>query len=524
VTENIEKGPLSRIADRITQHPGMYAVVAGVLDLHEETGDKGWAVCPYHPDKTPSLAIYRNDGHVYCFACRKHRSSIGVIMDRLDRKFPAAMEYILERLDVSAVSGVAPAGGSPRPRGDDAVATRSGHRPAVPDRIRVNRELTQLVTAADNARGTDREAQLRADLRGRMGDFLTAASAKCLADDLSPIGDDPFVKYRPFFQPLVGVYRDSPLDVVNRCVQDFFVGNLAGERGGVARRYLQERKIPGWVAERYGIGYCLDERGVSQISEALADLVSLEQLVAAGVCRETKKPDDDGRHRKFSLFAGRLTLPISDRTGRIVAFSGRDLTGSSRGKYVNSPETEVFHKGDHLYGFHHARSAISRHGSVIVVEGYADVWALAMAGIDNAVATMGTALTAAQAQVLAKCGKVYLAFDRDEAGQRASIKSFETLLTHGSWPYVLDANWAGKDPGDYIGGDMHELAEAAVIGAQDAYPLYRDWIAATDEAEQVRVLELVGDPWAYAMLRYDFVQRDVALPPEPRLIGGFALR
>lgn len=524
-TEKGERSPLSLMADKLQFHPGMYGLVSGLHSMHDETAELGWATCPapQHVDSNPSFAIYRNDSHGHCFSCGYHRGAMGLVMDRLGLDFRSAMEWALERLDLSKLEAIGEDGRRVSRPGAKAPVKKSVLR----DRIRTAREIDTLYRAAVNSQGTDEGARRFIELRSRMDGFLTARAARDMALDLGVDLDDQLLPYRPSWQPQAGSPTEDSLDRVNRLAQDLFVRWLGGERGRIARDYLAGRNIPESVVDRFGVGYCIQEKHAAQISGALGGEhgVTLEQLIEAGICGLSKRDDASGEKRRFSRFAGRLTIPISDSRGRVVGFSGRDLSGEARAKYLNTPETDVFHKGDFLYNLHRASPAIARHGSVLVVEGYSDVWALWMAGIDNVVATMGTALTDAQAEALARCGTVYLALDADEAGRNAMIRAFPVLLRHGAWPRVFDSAWAEKDPGDYFKtADWDELAAAAVIGAEDSRSLYRLWCESMSVEDQVAFLDTVEDPWAYGMLRQDFALREVQVPPEPRTIGGFALR
>lgn len=178
-------------------------------------------------------------------------------------------------------------------------------------------------------------------------------------------------------------------------------------------------------------------------------------------------------------FRGRLLFPIHDLRGRVVAFGGR-LLGEGEPKYLNSPETEIFHKGATLYHLHEAKQAIRREGRALVVEGYFDVLRLALAGVEHVVAPLGTALTDEQASLLRRyTGSVVLLYDSDEAGLRATFRAGDVLLRHG-----LEARVATLPPGE----DPDSLVRAGGVAALE--PVVRD---AMDLLERkIQLLERKG--------------------------------
>ncbi|MFQ5609178.1 MAG: DNA primase, partial [Woeseiaceae bacterium] len=187
--------------------------------------------------------------------------------------------------------------------------------------------------------------------------------------------------------------------------------------------YLKKRGIDGATAQRFGIGYApdgwstvLDEYGKSD--------EAIDRLLATGLIIRK----DNGRH--YDRFRERLMFPIRDARGRSIGFGGRTL-GDGEPKYLNSPETVLFHKGRELYGLWEARQALRHIERLVVVEGYMDVVALARNGIDFAVATLGTATTLEQLNRLFRLAEnVAFCFDADRAGRKAAWRALETALPH----------------------------------------------------------------------------------------------
>ncbi len=187
-----------------------------------------------------------------------------------------------------------------------------------------------------------------------------------------------------------------------------------------ARAYLAGRDIPLDTAMELGLGYA--PRGRAMLEEMQRLGITEEALITAGLA--IRREDGSVGPR----FRGRLIFPIHDLRGRVVAFGGRIL-GEGEPKYLNSPETPVFHKGKSLYNLYRAKHAIRKEETAIVVEGYFDVIRLVLAGIENVVAPLGTALTADQAVLLRRhAPSVTLLYDSDQAGLRATFRAADELL------------------------------------------------------------------------------------------------
>ncbi len=244
----------------------------------------------------------------------------------------------------------------------------------------------------------------------------------------------------------------------------WFEGQLSSRAGAAARDYVQRRGLTAETVARFRLGLAPNSR--TALKEALlARDVTEAQMVECGLLI---KPEDGGQ--TYDRFRDRLMFPIADRRGRIVAFGGRAL-GDAPAKYLNSPETELFHKGRMLYNHALAREAAPGAGTVVVAEGYMDVIALAQAGFAHAVAPLGTALTEEQMGELWRlAAEPILCFDGDSAGFRAALRAAERclpLLKPGrSFRFALLPD--GKDPDDLI-RDKGRGAMATVL--DQAIPL-----------------------------------------------------
>ncbi|NNM04074.1 MAG: DNA primase, partial [Gemmatimonadetes bacterium] len=222
------------------------------------------------------------------------------------------------------------------------------------------------------------------------------------------------------------------LHEANSFAQEFFKKALWDRNAGrPARAYLKKRGIGRDAVERFDLGFAPDEwRSLREGAavHGIEDPVLLE--VGLLVQREIGK-------EPYDRFRNRIIFPIQSASGRTLAFGGRILGQSGKGapKYLNSPETPVYHKGEVLYGLSWGKNAIRREEGGLVVEGYMDAVSLAAGGIENVVAPLGTSMTEDQAKLLARyCTKVFLLFDSDAAGLKATFRAGDVLLAAGLHP------------------------------------------------------------------------------------------
>ena len=260
----------------------------------------------------------------------------------------------------------------------------------------------------------------------------------------------------------------------------YFYHALNDERGAAARDYLARRGISTPTARRFGLGYAPDEW--SGLLEHLQSKGFTEaEIQDSGLFRLNRS------NRLYDLFRDRLMFPIIDITGRIVAFGGRIL-GDGQPKYINSPETPVYVKGQTLYGLNVAKK--SRAAELVLVEGYMDVIAMHQAGFDNVVAALGTALTERQVRLMRRyTNEVIVGFDADRAGQEAAARSFE-LLEQQDFKIRVLVMPEGKDPDEYIQQNGSERFRAVLEAALPLldYRFYRIEQAYTSDGR----LDLLG--------------------------------
>ncbi|MFL0780909.1 MAG: DNA primase [Prochlorococcus sp.] len=252
----------------------------------------------------------------------------------------------------------------------------------------------------------------------------------------------------------------------------WFRSQLRSAEGAGALSYLKDKRgLSASTLEAFELGYAPEQwDGLLKHLQQVEGLAP-ELLEAAGLVVPRKGGDGF-----YDRFRDRVMVPIHDRQGRVIGFGGRSLDGGEP-KYLNSPETEVFEKGKHLYGLDRAASAIRKHDRAVVVEGYFDVIALHAAGITNAVASLGTALSSQQITQLCRCSeskRIVLNFDADGAGVRAAnraIGEVEQLALQGQLELRVLHLPSGKDPDEFLGdhgaGDYRALLDQA--------PLWLDW-------------------------------------------------
>jgi DNA primase len=303
--------------------------------------------------------------------------------------------------------------------------------------------------------------------------------------------------------------RREPLAAANAVAAAFFRAQLAAPGGARARAYLRERGLTDETIARFGLGWAPGP-GEALARELRSRGVSLDDGVTAGLLLRR-----DGRDGVFDRFRDRVMFPITDASGKVIAFGGRILPGRPASadpppKYLNSAESPVFRKGQTLYGLAAARDAIRRSERAVLVEGYLDVIMLAQAGIAEVVAPLGTALTVEQLRLLRRYTESIIAcFDGDVAGRRAAARSFPVFLEAGLWGRGAFLP-AGEDPDSFVrtqGRDAMEQRLAAAEPLVEAFVVElagpsRDAVGRRAEAARdvARLLKRVRNPYEHDVL------------------------
>lgn len=259
----------------------------------------------------------------------------------------------------------------------------------------------------------------------------------------------------------------------------FFEAELLSERGGLARRYLSGRGLEGQARQLFRLGYAPPDRF------ALRDHLAAKGVGADAMMETGLLVHGEEIAVPYDRFRDRIMFPIHDARGRVIAFGGRAMSADVPAKYLNSPETPLFHKGALLFNHHNARKAAHDTGQVIVVEGYVDVIAMTLAGFPQVVAPLGTALTEDQLSLLWRMsGEPVICLDGDKAGRKAAGRAIDLalpMLEPGrSLSFALLPE--GQDPDD-LARSGGKPAVAEVIGS--AKPLVDMLWAREFEASQL---------------------------------------
>jgi len=257
--------------------------------------------------------------------------------------------------------------------------------------------------------------------------------------------------------------KDLTLEPLYKCIDDlqnlYQYGLSIGE-GKEAKDYLAARNIDEGQVKKYKIGYALMD-GRKTVEFLLGKGHSLKSIQDIGIALASANAKDGN--------AGRLIFPLCDPNGQVVGFSARKLKKEQDPKYVNSPETPIFHKGRILYNYHNVKGSARHEGYVYVLEGFMDVMALDKAGIPNAVALMGTALSSEQIKLLRKLGcELRLCLDGDAAGQMGMMKMITQLHDSGI-PFRLVSNPNDlRDPDDILQESGPEALKEAMSHLVDS--------------------------------------------------------
>lgn len=268
----------------------------------------------------------------------------------------------------------------------------------------------------------------------------------------------------------------------------YFYLSLQDKSAFEVRTYMKDRGIKSTAAKSFGIGFAPD-RWQGLYDHLIKKNYSEEEIADSGLFKKNKQG------RWYDLFRNRLIFPIIDVMGRIVAFGGR-VIDDSMPKYLNSPETKIYTKGQHLYSLNLAKKSKAKR--LIIVEGYMDCLALHQAGFTEAVASLGTALTEQQAALLRKYREeVILSYDMDQAGRLATLKNIDVLESKSVQTYVLKLDDGVKDPDDYLknhsASDFQYLLGKSIKGIDYKFEHVRFESMRGDELDKLRYQELASD-------------------------------
>ncbi len=236
--------------------------------------------------------------------------------------------------------------------------------------------------------------------------------------------------------------REAALKAL-KIAADFYAKTLDSTAGKIASAYLSKRGLDAKTVSDFNIGYAPDKWD-ALLSELAKRDVPEKAAADAGLIIEKENG------KRFDRFRNRIVFPIKDRFGNVVGFGARALDKNAPAKYVNSPQTIVYDKSAALYGLFEAKDEIRAKGYAILTEGYFDVLSLHKAGFKNAVASSGTSLTRGQLELLSRyCSKIHIAYDGDEAGQKAAVRAIDLAVEKSFDVYVVESPY-GEDPDSVI--------------------------------------------------------------------------
>ncbi|MBR4536164.1 MAG: DNA primase [Bacteroidales bacterium] len=280
---------------------------------------------------------------------------------------------------------------------------------------------------------------------------------------------------------------------VNKFAEQYFIDQLLNTEEGqtIGLSYFKERGFTQQTIEKFKLGYCPD--GWDKFTqEALKNGYQLEHLIMTGL---TKKSESG---KIFDFYRGRVIFPIYDKLGKPVGFGGRILKKDEKtAKYFNSPESPIYHKSNVLYGFYQAQRAIKSQDNVYLVEGYTDVLSMVQAGIENVVATSGTAFPDGQIRLLkSKTNNVTVLRDGDKAGINAALKDINILLGNGFNVSVVMLP-DGEDPDSFAQGHRDSEITDYLKDNADSFILFK---------ARVMAAEAGNDPAKRAAMVKDIIQ------------------
>jgi DNA primase len=354
----------------------------------KKTGRTYSGCCPFHQEKSPSFHVYRDKQYYHCFGCQANGNAIRFLMDIDNRNFVDVMK------ELSSHAGVE----LPKDNHDN-------------KKLSYKREVSKpkpVVKAVEDK-------------------VVDSKPAEQKTDSVQPLEIDPFEAFSQYpdpehFDPTqfdsVGfdqLPQDGNLYDLLENIAQFYERQLPNSK--VAQNYFKHRGLSAETIQYWRLGYAPEDW--QHLEKAFPQ--DIEGLKLLGLIRTS----DSGRD--FDLLRDRVIFPIRDNKGRVVGFGGRALNDEIKPKYINSPDSEVFHKNQLLYGLYEGRK--DRAQNWLMVEGYMDVIALQQNGISGATATLGTASNADHLTILFKQNnQITIAFDGDAAGQKAARRTLEIAL------------------------------------------------------------------------------------------------
>lgn len=357
----------------------------------KKTGRTYSGCCPFHQEKSPSFHVYRDKQYFHCFGCQANGNAIRFLMDIDGRNFVDVMK------DLSSQTGIE----LPKDNQDS-------------KRLSYKREIKKPVNVQAAAAAIGAEQQPAPNVAFSSNDPFEEFQSDAYSEQHFN-HNDPFAAFEHFDPIDQNTVQDGNLYDLLENIALYYAQQLPHSQ--TAQQYFKQRGLSAETIQYWRLGYAPEDW--QHLEKAFPyDIEGLRQL---GLIRTSDKGRD------FDLLRDRVIFPIRDPKGRVVGFGGRALNDEIKPKYINSPDSEVFHKNQLLYGLYEGRKQKAH--DWLMVEGYMDVIALQQYGIYGAVATLGTASNTEHLNILFKQNnRITIAFDGDAAGQKAARRTLEIAL------------------------------------------------------------------------------------------------
>ncbi|ENW31437.1 DNA primase [Acinetobacter lwoffii] len=376
--------------DQILDRTDIVDVIGQFVKL-KKTGRTYSGCCPFHQEKSPSFHVYRDKQYFHCFGCQANGNAIRFLMDIGSRNFVEVMK------DLSSQTGIE------LPKDNTDSNKLKYKREAAKPKIAPAQAAPQAQPQQNNAPTENNSAASTAS-------FDPFAEFQAVEQDFY---GDPFASFEHL--PMAEVQQDGNLYDLLENIAQFYERQLPNSPS--AQQYFKQRGLTAETIAYWRLGYAPEDW--QHLEKAFPQ--DIEGLKLLGLIRTS----DSGRD--FDLLRERVIFPIRDTKGRVVGFGGRALNDEIKPKYINSPDSEVFHKNQLLYGLYEGRKQKAQEW--LMVEGYMDVIALQQYGIHGAVATLGTASNTDHLNILFKqSNRLTIAFDGDAAGQKAARRTLDIAL------------------------------------------------------------------------------------------------
>ena len=306
--------------------------------------------------------------------------------------------------------------------------------------------------------------------------------------------------------------------LASKFAKDYFHDLLMNSQKGraIGLSYFKERDFREDIIEKFELGYCKDEWD-NFTKSALAKGYDLKYLKSTGL---TIVKEGGNQDKKFDRFKGRVMFPIHSMSGRILGFGGRILTNDKKAaKYLNSPESDIYHKSKILYGIYQAKKEIAKQDNCFLVEGYTDVISFHQSGIENVVASSGTALSSDQIRLVSRLtNNITVLFDGDAAGIRASIRGIDLILEQGMNVRVVGFP-EGEDPDSFAKShSSKDLKEYLKEKSQDFIEFKVSLLMEEAKNDPIKKAGLIRDIVSSISKIPDAIQREVYLQECSRIM------